>query len=115
MLECVQAGRAEVSCLKGSKNVVSGGGSEELTPARQCPWSSPVSPSVHPAFPAGRGALTLQTLMQQKCTFEVFIWGTKASLYLDSGAVFKAPVQTELCLLNSSALSIHMPEIFILS
>lgn len=72
----------------------------------------PRVPSVHPA---GRGALTFQTLMQQKGTFEVFIWGTKASLYLDSGAAFKALVQTELCLSNSSALSVYMLEILILS
>lgn len=63
----------------------------------------------------GTGALTFQTLMQQKGTFEVFIRGTKNSLYLDSGAAFKTLIQTELCLLNSSALSVHMPEILILS
>lgn len=70
---------------------------------------------LHPVIPMGRGVLIFQTTMQQKGTSEVFIWGTKGSLYLDSRAAFKALVQTELCLSNSSALSIYMPEILILS
>lgn len=70
---------------------------------------------MHPTVPTGRGALTFRTLTQRKGTSEVFIWGTKGSLYLDSRAAFKALVQTELCLSNSSVLSIYMPEILILS
>jgi len=51
--------------------------------------------------------------MQQEGTVIVCIWGTKVSLYLDSRAAFKALVQIELCLSNSSALTVYMPEILI--
>lgn len=47
--------------------------------------------------------------------FEEYIWGTKVSLYLDNGAPFKALIQIELCLSNSSALTIYMPGLLILS
>lgn len=109
MLKRIQASRVGLS----SQNGVSQGRSDRLTTGRVSSGAAPhpSHTSCHP--PMGRGALTFQTLMQQKGTFEVFIWETKGSLYLDSRAAFKAPVQTELCVSNSSALSIHMPEILI--
>lgn len=125
MSECIQARRVGVSHLEVrmpipfSENAVSQGESGRLAAGRQCPGADRLPaaphPPVHLAVPVGRGALTFQTLLQQKGTFEVFIWGTKDSLYLDSGAAFKALIQTELYLLNSSALSIYMPEILVLS
>lgn len=102
-----------------SENAISQGQSDRLAAGRHRPGADGLPaapcPPVHLAIPVGREPLTFQTLMQQKGTFEVFIWGTKDSLYLDSEAAFKTLIQTELCLLNSSALSIYMPEILILS
>lgn len=117
MLESIQARRVEASHLKAHENAISLAGSDGLAPApmEQAGCLQPRACCVCPVIPTGRGALTSQILMQKKGTFEAFIWGTKASLYLDSGAAFKALVQTELCLSNSSALSLYMPEILILS
>lgn len=84
------------------------------------PWStqvacSPMSPCAL-GHPNGERSPHLPNLdAAERHVWCVYLGNKRFLIYLDSGAAFKTLIQTELCLLNSSALSIYMPEILILS